>query len=217
MVLKRSVGALLKLIAQRLSADAVSLSKSRAEQPGFVTSMLVPILPPSVHLFLGWRDSRPTPDVADIAPVIEGLKLILAKDRQEGELHSLLARATRLQWELADCKIAERTVGLIASGEAEPARIHKHISRVLQSVEDFDALSKRVEQLEFEITGRMQIAAAKAILQRTEGLNEQQSYLHLQRASRRTRRALVDVANEILSTGVKLPPKSQPTSSVPLE
>ena len=217
MVLKRSVGVLLKLISKNLRADAVALSQSGGEHLGFATSLLIPIIPPSVNLFVGWHDAKPTPDVTKLAPVIEGLRMILGKNNQERDLQTLLARLTHLQWELADSKIAERTAGLIASGEAEPAKIQEHIERVLQSIDDFDALSKRIKDLESEIASRKQIAAAKAMLQKTRGLSEQQSYLHLQRLSRRTRRALTEVANEILSLGLELSPKSQPTSAVPFK
>ena len=167
MVLKRSVGHC-KLVSKNLSADAVALSQSGGEHLDFATWLLIPIIPPSVNLFVGWHDAKPTPDVTKLAPVIEGLRMILAKDNEESDLQTLLARFTRLQWELADSKIAERTAGLIASGEAEPAKVHQHIARVLQSIEDFDALSERIKDMESEIASRKQIAAAKAMLQKSE-------------------------------------------------
>ena len=76
--------------------------------------------------------------------------------------------------------------------------IGKHIGRVLESCEHTGVLTKRVALLKAELAARKRIALAKAIVQKKDGVTEQEAYLRLQHASRRTRRSLAEVAEEVV-------------------
>jgi len=103
---------------------------------------------------------------------------------------------------LADCKIAERVEGMItpeADERISAAILREHIVRVLDGADAIGGLTERLEKLQAELDAREVIAHAKAILQTKQGMTEQQSYLHLQRTSRRRRRPLAAIAEEIVN------------------
>jgi hypothetical protein len=199
MALERSIRTLLRLIKHRQNADVVTLVLASNEQGEYRTSLRIPLTPGRACLLIGWRDIRPDPDLVGIGPLIESLKLILARTGEQAKIRELILEAARLESDLADCKIAERAAGMIASGEAEPGKIQQHVARVLETVEDLLAASERVVHLRAEIAARKRIAAAKAVLQQKQRLTEQEAYAHLQRASRRTRRTIAQIADEILA------------------
>lgn len=203
MQLQGSVKTLLQLIKQRQQADIVALVPPEEGKSNYATSVTVSLETADRHLFIGWRETRPDPELAGIAPLIGALQLVVSRTEQHAQLHQLLVETTRLEWELADHKISERTAGVIASGEAELLRVGQHVARVLASITQVDALSERLRHLETELADRKKITAAKAILYKHEGLTEQQAYLRLQQLSRRTRRTIADVASDILTGRVE--------------
>jgi hypothetical protein len=198
MPFERTLDVLLRLIAQTQQADVAVLSQSGADRPdGFARWLSVP-LQASQHLLLGWwRPEVGACNLTAVAPLIEALKRVLAVNDEELLVHKLLAEAASLQWKLADAKIADRTAGLIASGDAEPSDVLQHVHKVLAAVDDVAAVSRKIAGANSELQDRERIAAAKAILQRKHGFTEQQSYIHLQQASRRSRRTLAEIASEV--------------------
>lgn len=179
---------------------------------GHATCVVAPVSSgrePRVFLYVAWRRSRARPDLAAIGSLAEALTLLLQRGSQKDQALALMSEVTRLQSELADWKIAERTAGLIPKGRTEPVDsevVREHIARVLKSCEETAELTNRIEQLKAEVASRQRIALAKTLVQRKHGLTEQQAYLVLQRASRRARRSLLEVAEETLAAeGERLP------------
>jgi hypothetical protein len=260
--LRRSIGAILKMIRSTQTADAVVLYEHRREDrtismwdpPGldwesglnrairlveddsawlrdlevplvlekstksershvallqdYTACVLIPLarhdgrnlLLPNLLLYVAWRHAALEPDIANLRDWAESLTVILGRLDREQLVQTLMMEVTRLQLELADCKIAERTAGLIPRSMAErvdPEIVRQHIARVLESCADTTTLEKRIEQLKAELASRERISRAKALVQRKYGITEEQAYLHLQRASRRARRPLIQVAEEI--------------------
>jgi hypothetical protein len=217
MPLERSVDILLRLIAQSINADIAVLSNNDGLQKDFPTWVSVPLEagPQPSELFLGWTQRPVLPDISSSAPLIDALKLVVARNRQEHLLHELLAEAARLQWKLADSKIADRTAGLIASGAVAPADVQQHVQKVLASVEDMAAVSSRVARLNSELQDRDRISAAKTLLQHRHAFTEEQAYVYLQQLSRRSRRTIAEIAVEVCrAEGNRRPARIAPTGRI---
>jgi hypothetical protein len=172
---------------------------------GFATCLLMPVgvqTNRTLFVYLGWHKSRPDHDHQKVSQLAKGLKLIISKWNEENEASALMAEVARLQLELADSKIAERTAGLIPRDDLRqvvfPDAINQHIGLVLQSCEDSTVLAKRVEDLKAELVSRERIAVAKGILQKKHGIAEQEAYLRLQGASRKARIPLGDLAEQVV-------------------
>ncbi len=155
----------------------------------------------NVFLYVASRHAALEPEIAHLVALAASLTLILGRLNREQQIQTLMTEVTRLELELADCKIAERTAGLIPRNIAErvdPEMVGRHIARVLDSCADTAALEKRIETLKAELASRERISRAKALVQKKYGITEEQAYRRLQRASRRARRPLVQVAEEIV-------------------
>lgn len=196
MSLQQTVDVLLRLIARNHQADLAVLTTGETRYSHFATTLVVPLDAPE-HILLGWRQARVLPDLTPSAPLIAALNVVLDVLAKEATVHELLVEATRLQWELADSKIADRISGLFAAGQAEPHIVQQHVFRVLSSIEDSDAASHRIAELKADLQDRKHIAEAKSLLQRKLGLTEGQAYVRLQQASRRSRRPIAEIAREV--------------------
>lgn len=144
-----------------------------------------------VFLHVGWRSVPDNNDFTTAFALVSGLEQITARAAQVHDAQKLVADIARLQSELADSKIADRTSGLLATSmpaQVASESICRHIERVLQSADESVALLDRVKQLEMELSGRHAIARAKQVLEEKHSITEQQAYLLLKNASRRTRR-----------------------------
>jgi hypothetical protein len=111
------------------------------------------------------------------------------------------ARIGELETELADSKIADRARGLLANGV--PSRdaldtIVRHVESVLRPGQLGTALGEMTEQIEQEIAERELANRAKAVLQRRYGMSEDQAHVHLRLVSRKSRKRLRDVAQDVL-------------------
>jgi hypothetical protein len=111
------------------------------------------------------------------------------------------ARIGELETELADSKIADRARGLLASGV--PSRdsldtIIRHVESVLRPGQLGTVLGQMTEQIEQEIAERELANRAKAVLQRRYGMSEDQAHVHLRLVSRKSRKRLRDVAQDVL-------------------
>jgi ANTAR domain len=111
------------------------------------------------------------------------------------------ARVAELETELADSKIADRALGMLARGE--PPRdaidtIVRHVESVLRPSELATTLGELTQQIEQEIAERELASRAKAILQKRYGMSEDQAHVHLRVVSRKSRKRLRDVAQDLL-------------------
>ena len=170
----------------------------------FATVLVAPVTNerhPKTFLFVGFRSMGFDPDLSRLKGFTDGLRLIVDQADQEQSVQALIGEVWRLELELADGKIADRAAGLVQGIAAEQGAsdlIRRHIARVLSSVEHTGGLTKRVELLKAELAARERITLAKAIVQEEYGVTEQEAYIRLLRASRRTRRSLAEVAEEII-------------------
>lgn len=111
----------------------------------------------------------------------------------------------RLETELADSKIATRTLGYLEdpptadndAGDVVDA-VTRHVQSVVGRVELNTLLEKRRKELEEELEERGLAAQAKAVLREKEGLSETAAHLRLRMLSRKTRRPIREVALELI-------------------
>jgi AmiR/NasT family two-component response regulator len=117
-------------------------------------------------------------------------------------LAAVAAETGRLEAELADSKIASRTLGFLEeppeAGDVVDA-VTRHVQTVLSRFESNKILEKRRQDLEDELAERGLAARAKAVLRETSGLSEAAAHLHLRTLSRATRRPIREVALELIA------------------
>lgn len=77
--------------------------------------------------------------------------------------------------------------------------LYQHVASVLQDHELELDWKTQLERLERRLVERETVSRAKAHLQRTAGLSEEEAYLYLRRISGGTRTRLGDVAGEVLA------------------
>jgi ANTAR domain len=112
-----------------------------------------------------------------------------------------VARIGEMEAELIDAKIAARVGGLMANGAPGEDRIkavEQHVEGVLRPSEFGTMLEQRLKELEEEIAERKLTAQAKAVLQNVYSMSEEQAHLHLRTISRKSRRPLKEVAQELI-------------------
>lgn len=131
----------------------------------------------------------------------ETVALLLAQAKSLPTLVNLVARVAELENQLADLKVSERAAGLReADGlDRKIESLHDHVSSVLGGSPVYEYLTAQVKQLEERVEERRVIGGAKAVLQRTFQLTEEEAYLHLRNTSRRSRRRIFVVATEVLT------------------
>jgi|SRR5579883_679978 len=120
-----------------------------------------------------------------------------------------------LQAELADSKIGDRARGLLDQPGGRPGAIEtmeRHIETVLRASQSLRLLEKTSQQLEEELAERKLTQIAKSILMQTCGMSEEQAHLHLRSLSRKSRRPLKAIAQDLIDAGMRranrLPPAS---------
>ena len=114
-------------------------------------------------------------------------------------LVQLARRISQLQAELADLKIADRISGFLKNPEPNATEIiARHVEGVVETRRLQTLLEQSARDLEFQISERKLIAEAKALLQRSYGLSEEEAYTRLRLSSRRSRRRLGEVAQQLI-------------------
>jgi hypothetical protein len=157
----------------------------------------------SCLLNFGYRKQRVPEDgtLTGLTLLARSVAALLMEEAGLQELVELAKRAGKLEAELADIKIAERVNGFIESkarcAEVIPG-LASHIDGVLGGGRLREELRQRVDELEEKVHDRRLINHAKARLQQVAMLTEDQAYLHMRNASRKTRKPLVVVAQEVL-------------------
>jgi hypothetical protein len=130
----------------------------------------------------------------------EAMQALWAVRGQESAFVSLARRLSALESQLIDSRIADRAHGVLTDDVAPPAleRIAEHVRSVLESASTTRSIEQLLKELEDEIDERRVAAEAKAILQKTHALSEEQAYTHLRLLSRKSRRRVRDVARDIV-------------------
>ncbi len=111
------------------------------------------------------------------------------------------ARIGEMEAALIDSKIVARIEGLLAgsapAGDAVAAA-ESHVEGVLRPSEFDRMLERSARFLEEEIEERKVTSHAKAILESEYGMTEEQAHLHLRSMSRKSRKPLKEVAQELI-------------------
>jgi hypothetical protein len=112
----------------------------------------------------------------------------------------LVDRVSVLEARLMDSKIADRALGLLANeANSDPTEaIARHVDGVLRSAGTRLFLKQVLEELEDEIEERGLVAQAKRILQSLYRFSEEQAHHHLRVLSRKSRKPLKDVAQQVI-------------------
>jgi ANTAR domain len=111
----------------------------------------------------------------------------------------LATRISRRQAELADLKIAERALGFLnhpQPGAAETMALH--VESVLRARRFEAILDQFAGDIEDQLEDRKVIAKAKELLQATHGITEDEAYSQLRLSSRRSRRRISEVAEQLV-------------------
>jgi hypothetical protein len=115
------------------------------------------------------------------------------------EYSQLANHVTELETSLMDAKIADRTLGfLITRGNDPIEAISRHVEGVLRETSTRRTLQQISQELEEEVEERRLVGRAKAILQKSRKMSEEEAHAHLRVASRKSRRRLKDVALEVI-------------------
>lgn len=113
---------------------------------------------------------------------------------------ALLRRITAIEADLMDSRIADRVNGLLAT-PAKPDLLEtvvSHVTAVTRPEGTAEVLRSSLRELEEELAERRVTGQAKAVLQATQSLTEEEAHLHLRILSRRSRRRIKDIALEIV-------------------
>jgi hypothetical protein len=133
--------------------------------------------------------------------VITGIEAVWSLFERRDRYARLAARIGALETELADSKIADRTLGLLEGASSSPdaltAALH-HIESVLRARQAASTFEQLVKDLEQELQERELAVKAKAVLQSEFGMSEEQAHLHLRITSRRSRRPMREIARELI-------------------
>lgn len=196
------------LIGQHVPAAPTDTRQVRLEDlSGAKAAVVTFALPDPAHAvgILEFRFPWPlalTPkEEATLNHTADSIASILRFVHNATALQVLTARIAEVQSELADLKISERARGVAAGGRKDKAVIlNAHVSTVLTASQSEEALRTQLAELEDRLDERRLLVRAKELLQANRGLTEEESYTFLREASRRTRRRLRTVAQELIDS-----------------
>jgi AmiR/NasT family two-component response regulator len=83
--------------------------------------------------------------------------------------------------------------------------MERHIETVLRASQSLKLLEKTSQQLEEELAERKLTQTAKSILIETCGMSEEEAHLHLRSLSRKSRRPLKAIAQDLIDAGAHRP------------
>jgi len=114
---------------------------------------------------------------------------------------ALAIRISRLQAEVADLKIADRTRGFLERAVPNATEIMaEHVAEVSRAHRLEALLEQKVRELEIQLSERRLVSEANSLLRSSYGLSEEQAYGRLRLTSRRSRQRLGEVARRFLET-----------------
>ena len=139
--------------------------------------------------------SRPHPD--RIAATVQ---TIWAAGSAAERYSDLIDRVANLETQLMDPKIADRARGFLSNhADSDPATvIAPHVDGVLRPTQTRRMLEQILSELEQEIEERQLAGRAKHILQTLLGISEEQAHAQLRLVSRKSRKRLKDVAQQVI-------------------
>ena len=124
---------------------------------------------------------------------------------QRAEAYSqVAARIAALEVELSSSKISDRARGLLEKSVNDSdavGTLTRHIETVLRPRPSSELLEQLLQSLEDERTTRELTAQAKAVLQNSRGMSEEQAHHHLRITSRRSRKSVTEIARDLINTG----------------
>jgi hypothetical protein len=140
------------------------------------------------------REARP--QLARIARTIEAVWQAAHAVEQYSQLANHVAE---LETSLMDAKIADRTLGFLVTPSPDPIEaIARHVDGVLRETSTRRALQQILRELEEEVEERRLMGRAKAILQKSQEMSEEEAHAHLRLVSRKSRRRVKDVARDVI-------------------
>jgi AmiR/NasT family two-component response regulator len=141
--------------------------------------------------------ARSRPRLDGIAATVQ---TIWAAATAEERYAKLIDRVENLEAQLMDSKISERARGFLANRVDTDAAavIAMHVDGVLRPTQTRRMLEQVLSELEQEVEERQLAAQAKHILQTLHGISEEQAHAQLRLASRKSRRRLRDVAQQVI-------------------
>lgn len=131
--------------------------------------------------------------------IVTTIEAVWGAARTAGRYSQLARRVSELEASLMDSKIASRTRGFLVSRTADPIEvIVRHVEGVLRENSTRRILEQITRELEEELEERWLTGRAKTILQSARGMSEEEAHTHLRMASRKSRRKVKDVAQELI-------------------
>jgi len=121
----------------------------------------------------------------------------------------LVAKVGSLEVELAAIKISERTLGLLAEGgpaDESVEAVVRHVESVLGRRPAGLMLEQLLPDLEDRVAERKLVVQAKKLLQRRDGITEEEAYLRLRHRSRSSGKRLREVAHELIGVNAVTTP-----------
>ncbi len=162
------------------------LRANGAEAARLVFGFLAPEIPPHSQLVLG--------------RIRAAAEAIWEFGQRTEAYAAVAARVAALEVELASSKIADRARGLLdnTSETDAVATLIRHIEIVLRPRPSSELMEQLLKSVEEELAARELTAQAKAVLQNTQGMSEEEAHRHLRVASRRSRRTVTEIARELI-------------------
>jgi hypothetical protein len=133
--------------------------------------------------------------------IIEAVQALWNFAQRAEAYGEIAARVAVLEVELAGSKISDRARGLLDKGLNESDAIGtliRHVETVLRPRPSSELLEQLLKSLREELAARELTAKAKAVLQSTRGMSEEEAHHHLRNASRRSRRTVTEVARALI-------------------
>jgi hypothetical protein len=184
----------LRLAAQDAGGDAVT-------EDGFANPLVVtyPLGADGVLAF-AFHDHARLREVRRQLDRIAGTIEAVWRAAHTVEQYSQLANhVAELETSLMDSKIADRTLGfLVTSGQDPIESIARHVEGVLRETSTRRTLEQISRELEEEVEERRLVGQAKAILQKSQEMSEEEAHAHLRLVSRKSRRRVRDVARDVI-------------------
>ncbi len=213
---QNSLSALAQVAMREAGADGYAFFQRNAEAPRFLrqdaggsvitedlfVNPLVVTYPLQIDGLLAFafrddvrlREARPKLD--RIAGTIEAVWRAAHTVEEYSQLANYVAE---LETSLMDTKIADRTLGFLLTRGQDPIEaITRHVEGVLRETSTRRTLQQISQELEEEVEERRLVGRAKAILQKSQGMSEEEAHAHLRVVSRKSRRRLKDVAREVI-------------------
>jgi hypothetical protein len=189
--------------ANVVSSLGTAIPSTVLTEPAPDRLIVLPLAPVGADAWVAFAfaDSEAAASAAHSIPrFVEAFSAIWATRHRDSHYAALLRRISLLENELMDSRIADRINGLLHGPSRADAldTIAGHVSSVLNAEGATEVLRTTLRQLEEEVDERRVTGRAKAILQATAALTEEEAHLRLRAMSRRTRRRVRDIALDIL-------------------